>query len=518
MQQLARTAVAALVATLVCGACTPGGDEPTPSASPTATATAAAVAPVERTVVLDGAEVTLEVGPLAVHDDVAVLRMAAPTEPPALRTAFWEVFESISSPGPSGVRLVDVDAGTVLPAARDADDRAVMSRNSSPEGRATDAAQDAAGEETEVVYAAFAVPGGDTVDVLLPQAGWFDDVPVVDAGSAGTWTVPPSELAEGDVVDLPVLDLEHYTEQVDGQVRARQSPTAVTVDIASDVLFAVDSADLGPDAEAALAAAGAQISAFDGGRLTVVGHTDDVADEAHNLDLSQRRAASVAQRLGSVVDLTAFDVAVEGRGEGEPAVDGTSDEARSLNRRVEIALVATSESEVATVAPADADLPESTGPTASGPGGVTVQDGDDHYSVRLPEVRRAGSYLVGELELTNLGAGELQGTVLAAGAWDSRGRFDPSLQQAATNVTLLVGRSRLYPLDYLRSGEASRREPLADRSMVVEPGATRVVTVVWPDPGTSSVAVEVASREGTGGLAVGGAAFRLVDVPVVDAS
>jgi len=516
MHKLARTVVAALAVVLACGACTPGGDEPTPPATPTSTTPV--VAPVVRTVVLDGAEVTLEVGPLAVHDGVAVLRMAAPTEPPALQTAFWEVFESISSPGPSGVRLVDVDAGTVLPIAHDADERPVMTRISSPGGPATDAAQKAAGETTEVIYAAFAVPDGDTADVLLPQAGWFDDVPVVDADAAGTWTVPPAELADSDVADLPVIDLEHFTEQVDGQVRARQSPTEVTVDIASDVLFAVDSADLGPDAEAALAAAGAQVAAFDGGRLTVVGHTDDVADEAYNLDLSQRRAASVEQRLRSVVDLTAFDVAVEGRGEGEPAVDGTSDEARSLNRRVEITLVPTSESEVAPVAAPETDLPENTGPTASGPEGVTVQDGDDHYSVRLPEVRRAGSYLVGELELTNLGTGELQGTVLAAGVWDTRGRFDPSLQQAATNVTLLVGRSRLYPLDYLRSGEASRREPLADRSMVAEPGATRVVTVVWPDPGTPSVAVEVAPQERAGGLVAGGAAFRLVDVPVVDES
>lgn len=518
MQKLARTVVAALAVVLACGACTPGGDEPTPPTTPTATATTPAIEPVVRTVVLDGAEVVLEVGPVAVHDGVAVLRMAAPIEPPALQMAFWEVFESISSPGPSGVRLVDVDAGTVLPIARDADERPVMTRNSSPGGPATDAAQEAAGESTEVIYAAFAVPEGDTIDVLLPQAGWFDDVPVVDAEAAGTWTVPPAELADSMAAELAVLDLERYSEQVDGQVRARQSPTEVTVDIASDVLFAVDSADLGPDAEAALAAAGAQITAFDGGRLTVAGHTDDVADEAYNLDLSQRRAASVAQRLGSVVDLTAFDVVVEGRGESEPAVDGTSDEARSLNRRVELTLAATSEGEVEQVVPADATLPESTGPTASGPDGVTVQDGDDHYSVRLTEVRRTGAYLVGELELTNLGTGDLQGAVLAAGAWDTRGKFDPSLQQAATNVTLLVGRSRLYPLDYLRAGEASRREPLGDRSMVVEAGGTRVVTVVWPDPGTPTVAVEVAPHERTNGLVAGGAAFRLVDVPVVDAS
>lgn len=519
MSSLARSAVLGLVVAVVCGSCTTGGDEPAPPAP--GASSEPAVAPVTRTVVVDGEEVRLEVGPLAVHDDVAVLRMAAPTDPPELRMAFWEVFESIGSPGPSGVRLVDVGAGAVLPPARDAAGRPVMSRNASPEGAATDAAQEAAGEGTEIVYAAFAVPDGDTVDVLLPQAGWFDDVPVVDPETAGALTVPPSELTDDEVTELPVLDLGHYTEQVAGQVRARVTPSEVTVDIASDVLFAVDSAELGPDAEAALAAAGAQLAAYDGGRLTIVGHTDDVADEAYNLDLSQRRGAAVAQRLGGLVDLSALDVSVEGRGESEPAAGGTSAEARSQNRRVEITLEPAVGAEAAPVAAlADGELPEATGPSGPGADGLDVEDGVDSYSVRLPELRRVGPYVVGELELTNRGSAALGGDVLASGAWDARGDFDPSLQSAATNVALLVGPNRLYPLDYRRSGDPDLREPLSDRSITVDPGASRVVTVVWPDPGTDTVAVEVAPRElaAFGGVAVGGAAFRLTDVPVVDAS
>lgn len=334
-------------------------------------------------------------------------------------------------------------------------------------------------------------------------------------------TVPPSELTDDEVTELPVLDLEHYTEQVAGQVRARVTPSEVTVDIASDVLFAVDSAELGPDAEAALAAAGAQLAAYDGGRLTIVGHTDDVADEAYNLDLSQRRAAAVAQRLGGLVDLSALDVSVEGRGESEPAAGGTSAEARSQNRRVEITLVPAVGAEAAPVAAlADGELPEATGSSGPGADGLDVEDGVDSYSVRLPELRRVGPYVVGELELTNRGSAALGGDVLASGAWDARGDFDPSLQSAATNVALLVGQNRLYPLDYRRSGDPDLREPLSDRSITVDPGASRVVTVVWPDPGTDTVAVEVAPRElaAFGGVAVGGAAFRLTDVPVVDAS
>ncbi|WP_396046985.1 OmpA family protein [Cellulomonas sp. P22] len=489
----------------------------TPSATGAVAGTV--VAPVVRTVTIGGDQVELAVGPVAVHGDVAVLRLAAPTDPPALRMAFWEAFEGISTPGPNGARLIDVAEGTVMTTLRDSRDLAVTSRNGSPEGPATEAAQQAAGEDTEVVYAAFTVPDGDTVDVLLPEAGWFEGVPVVDAAAAGALTVPPAELTDNDITDQAPFPLEFYTEQVDGLVRARQTPTEVTLDIASDVLFAVDSAELGADAQAALAAAGAQVSTYSGGQITIVGHTDDVADEAHNLDLSQRRAASVEQQLSTLVDLSGFDVSVEGRGESEPAMAGTSDEARALNRRVTITLVPAEEAAPAPAAPGDsAALPEATGPAATGPAGVTVQDGKNNYSVRLPQVRRVGPYLVGELELTNLGPKDLTDGVLASGVSDTRGQFDPSLQLAATNVSLLVGRSRVYPVDYVRPA-VDMREPLADRGVTVDAGTTRVVTVVWPDTGTTSVAVEVAPRQisAFGGVTVGGAAFRLTDVPVVDA-
>jgi hypothetical protein len=83
-------------------------------------------------------------------------------------------------------------------------------------------------------------------------------------------------------------------------------------------------------------------------------------------------------------------------------------------------------------------------------------------------------------------------------------------------VTIPVGTTRFYPLDYLRS--AVRREPMADRIINgVQPGRTRIVSVLWPDPGTDSVVVEVAQRQVEGSsIELVDAPFRLTDVPVVD--
>ncbi|GEK23325.1 OmpA family protein [Cellulomonas xylanilytica] len=518
----ARTALPLALAVLACVACTPD-DAPSPSGTVTASATSADadVAPVTADVVVRGEEVTLDVGPVAVTDDVGVLRIAGP-KAASLQTELWDVLVSVT-PGANGVRLVDLTEGTVALPARTEGDKVVASWVRSVGGPATDAAAEAAGDDTEVLYVAFAAPDDTTVDVLLPGGGGLvQEVPVVDAQDAGVLTVPASEIEEDPVATAPVVALDTYTEQVGGQVRTRSTAQTVTVAIGSDVLFDVDSAELGPQSDAALAAAAQQVGAYDGGTLAVVGHTDDVADEAYNQGLAERRAQAVADRLGSLADLGGFELSVQGRGEGEPAVSGTSPEARAANRRVELVLT-TEQDEVAptTQAPAGT-LPETTGPTAAGEAAVTIDSGNGvPVDVRVREVRRVGRFLVGSLEVTNTaGPDEAAGTLFSTGAWDARGSFDASLQQAATNVTLLRGDLRLYPVDYLVAED--RRDPLSDRVIYgPEKGSSILVTVVWPDPGADAVVVDspVQAKEVTESVSVDLRVqpFRITDVPVAGA-
>ena len=510
-------AVVAAVALL--SACTGGGEPAVPTPTGSATPEEAPLEPVVLEALFEGEAVDLEVGPLAVHDDAAVLRLAAPTTYSALATKFWHVFESSSSPGPNGTRLVDLDARTVTDVLRTTEGSPIMTRNGSPEGPATEAADAAADEGTEIVYVAFPVPDATTVDVLLPEVGWVGDVPVVPAAQAGTLTVPPEELLEGAPGEGETFPLEEFSEAHDGNVRTRQTAEQVAVAVASDVLFAYDSDQLGPDADAALQTAAAQLAGHGGGALTVVGHTDDQGDEPYNVDLSQRRAATVAARLQGLTDLTAFDVSVEGRGESQPVVAGTGDAERAANRRVELVLVPDSPAAQPPVVEEAGTLPEMPGPVAPGATGVSVVQEDESFDVRLPEVRRDGRFLVGALEVTNTGTDHLDMHALSGSAWDSRGSFDARLQYAPTNVTLVTGTMRWFPVDYLVEPEHERRDPLADRIVShIAPGETRTVTVVWPDVGGDTVTVDVAPRfsTGMGQLQVAGhAPFRLTDVPVV---
>ena len=89
--------------------------------------------------------------------------------------------------------------------------------------------------------------------------------------------------------------------------------SAVRVDLAADVLFAVDSADLAPPAQASLVAAAEGVRAREPGPVQVVGHTDDQGTPEYNLDLSRRRAQSVADALGPLLG-PAYPLDVQARG------------------------------------------------------------------------------------------------------------------------------------------------------------------------------------------------------------
>lgn len=158
----------------------------------------------------------------------------------------------------------------------------------------------------------------------------------------------------GKVVDLifATRDLAFRVEDMGGGVVAlepavsdlavNESATEIRIELAADVLFDFDSADLRPEAEAALGNVAEIIRAHAGASVRVEGHTDSKGSAEYNQALSELRAGSVRDWLvdsGSLGD-TGFEIT--GFGESQPAAaneaaDGSDDpEGRQKNRRVEI--------------------------------------------------------------------------------------------------------------------------------------------------------------------------------------
>ncbi|GHM99319.1 hypothetical protein WSM22_08090 [Cytophagales bacterium WSM2-2] len=69
--------------------------------------------------------------------------------------------------------------------------------------------------------------------------------------------------------------------------------------------------------------------------IIVRGHTDFIGTDEFNLELSKKRASSVAEWLISH-GIARTRVKAEGSGKKDPIKDETSDEARAINRRVEV--------------------------------------------------------------------------------------------------------------------------------------------------------------------------------------
>jgi outer membrane protein OmpA-like peptidoglycan-associated protein len=73
--------------------------------------------------------------------------------------------------------------------------------------------------------------------------------------------------------------------------------------------------------------------------LLIVGHTDDVGSESFNQTLSEKRARAVSSYLANL-DVSNSRLKTEGKGEIQPATSNDTEDNRSQNRRVEIAIYA----------------------------------------------------------------------------------------------------------------------------------------------------------------------------------
>jgi len=105
-----------------------------------------------------------------------------------------------------------------------------------------------------------------------------------------------------------------------------------------DVLFATDSDVLRPGAIDKLRPLASYLRANPGVRVAIDGYTDSRGTDAHNQDLSERRAASVRAAFDEM-DVTRARFTVAGHGERDPvATNGTAAGMR-LNRRVEVTLL-----------------------------------------------------------------------------------------------------------------------------------------------------------------------------------
>jgi outer membrane protein OmpA-like peptidoglycan-associated protein len=154
-----------------------------------------------------------------------------------------------------------------------------------------------------------------------------------------------SPVQRTESLQTKVLDLVFRIEDLGGKVQdlqVKETGQEVRIELAADVLFDFDKADILPKAQAALKQAAGLIRDKAKGAVRIEGHTDSKGSDPYNQKLSERRAQAVKTWLTEKEGLSNAEFSIQGFGAKKPVApnkkpDGSDDpEGRQKNRRVEI--------------------------------------------------------------------------------------------------------------------------------------------------------------------------------------
>jgi outer membrane protein OmpA-like peptidoglycan-associated protein len=159
-----------------------------------------------------------------------------------------------------------------------------------------------------------------TLDLRAPVDAGSYDVRVNDSDSSGREIASISFQVSGTVT---AADLK------------QQLATTGHVSLYG-IRFDTGKAEIKPEAAAVLAQVGQLLTGDPSLRLRIEGHTDDVGDDAANLQLSKRRAEAVKAYLASHFQVDAARLDAQGFGETRPVADNKTEAGKAQNRRVEL--------------------------------------------------------------------------------------------------------------------------------------------------------------------------------------
>jgi outer membrane protein OmpA-like peptidoglycan-associated protein len=132
------------------------------------------------------------------------------------------------------------------------------------------------------------------------------------------------------------LDLEKAKQEL----QYRETSKSMSMNLAGDVLFDYNKAELKPAAEEALQKVAVVLSLFPESNVTVEGYTDSKGGPAVNLQLSRERATAVKNWLIKNGGVAATHIVAKGFGEANPVAPNTNPDGsdnivgRAQNRRV----------------------------------------------------------------------------------------------------------------------------------------------------------------------------------------
>jgi len=144
---------------------------------------------------------------------------------------------------------------------------------------------------------------------------------------------PGQVLAQVDIVEAEPMETRMVTVSASEMARAIESSGSVSL---YGIYFDTDSATVKSESKPTLVEIAALLRSQPKLELLVVGHTDNVGNLDHNLDLSRRRAEAVVRALASGHGIAAARLTPLGVAFASPKAPNRTEEGRAENRRVEL--------------------------------------------------------------------------------------------------------------------------------------------------------------------------------------
>ena len=137
----------------------------------------------------------------------------------------------------------------------------------------------------------------------------------------------------GNYMDKQAAEIERDIEGA----KVERVGEGIKITFSSGILFDVDKSNLKDPYKNELTDLSRILNKYADTNILLAGHTDSTGSEEYNLELSKRRADSVANYLvAQQVNSARFTT--DGYGESQPVATNDTDAGRSLNRRVEVAI------------------------------------------------------------------------------------------------------------------------------------------------------------------------------------
>lgn len=183
----------------------------------------------------------------------------------------------------------------------------------------------------------FPAPPASTakVNIAMPATPIYTDIPIRGTAKVTKGEPDPNRV---QLKSPRIEDLTSISDDLNGNQSVDQNSNGEAIRLNTDVLFALNKAELSSKAKGILKTVAKKIDQAKTATIKVDGYTDNSGNDAINNPLSKRRARAVAGELKKLVTRSGVAYKTAGHGSADPVASNKSTAGRQKNRRVTVTI------------------------------------------------------------------------------------------------------------------------------------------------------------------------------------